>query len=259
MDNVFFFISKLVWLLVSPDNLLLLWLFSAVFLLFTGRYFLAKKLLTTLTLVCTFIALFPVGEWLIYPLESTYQVNPPLEHLDGIILLSGAEETVKSAHWNQAMLNGAADRSLAFMHLAKRFPHAQLVFTGGTGSLLGQQYKAASVAEHLFSQQGMDIKKIIFEKQSRNTWENAVFSKKLVQPKPDEKWALITTGWHMPRSVGVFCKVGWSVLPYPVDFNSRRDDLFRADWNFSGHLSNLVTGVKEWVGLFAYRFSGKSC
>ncbi|MES9902883.1 MAG: hypothetical protein ABW168_09385 [Sedimenticola sp.] len=63
----------------------------------------------------------------------------------------------------------------------------------------------------------------------------------------------------MPRSMGIFCKVGWEVIPYPVDFHSKPGHLLRLDWGFADHLKNLVTGVREWIGLLAYRVVGKSC
>ncbi|HEA25709.1 MAG TPA: YdcF family protein [Ectothiorhodospiraceae bacterium] len=84
-----------------------------------------------------------------------------------------------------------------------------------------------------------------------------MLTQKLVQPQPNEKWVLITTGWHMPRSRGIFCKNRWDVIPYPVDYYSQRENLFRVELDLRGHLNNLVTGVKEWVGILAYSLSGK--
>ena len=86
----------------------------------------------------------------------------------------------------------------------------------------------------------------------------AKLSKDLVKPEPDENWVLITTAWHMPRSVGMFCKVGWEVTPHPVDFFTQPDDLFRVSWGFAGNLSGLGTAVQEWIGIFAYRVMERS-
>ena len=125
--------------------------------------------------------------------------------------------------------------------------------------MVDQQKKSADSARNFFTRHGLDASLIIFERDSRNTWENAVFSKKLVNPDLNEEWVLITTAWHMPRSVGVFCKVGWDVIPYPVDFHSEPDNIIRLDWDFAGHLNRLVFAVKEWVGIIAYQASGRSC
>jgi len=86
-----------------------------------------------------------------------------------------------------------------------------------------------------------------------------LLSKVLVNPQFDGKWVLITSVWHMPRSVGIFCKTGWDVILYPVDFHIELGHLLWINWGFASHLKNFVITVKEWVGLRAYRLAGKSC
>lgn len=259
MDTLFFYISKLVWLFISPDSFLLILLLLSLLFIYLGKQRLAKIVLTLTSALFLIIAFFPVGEWLLYPLESHFQTNPVLpEKVDGIIVLSGAENAELSSRWEQVELGGAAERDLMFLSLAKKYPKAKLIFTGGTGSLTKQEYKAADVAKSLFAQQGFDIRKIIFERESRNTYENIIFSKKIIQPKKEENWVLITTSWHMPRSVGISCKTNWPVIPFPVDHSANKGNLFRIDFNLSGNLSNFKTGIKEWIGLFAYYLSGKT-
>ena len=259
MDTLFFYISKIVWLLFSPDSLLLILIILSLFLLYTGKQQHAKILLSAVSLLLILIAFLPVGDWLLYPLESHFQTNPPLpDKVDGIVVLSGAEDAELSHVWNQVELGAAAERDLSFLALAKKYSKAKLVFTGGTGSLTKQEYKAADVAKKLFEQQGFSTERIQFERESRNTYENAIFSKKLIKPKENEKWILITTGWHMPRSVGIFCKINWPVIPYPVDHQTNKDHIFRINFNLTNNLSSLKTAIKEWLGLFAYYLSGKT-
>ena len=145
-----------------------------------------------------------------------------------------------------------------FLALARKYPEAKLLFTGGSGSLLEQKDKAADIAKKLFKQLNFDVTRIVFEKESRNTYENAIYSKKIVQPFKNENWILITTGWHMPRSVGIFCKAEWPVIPYPVDHQTNKDNLFRISFNLSNNLRMLKIAIKEWLGLFAYYLSGKT-
>ena len=259
MDTLFFYISKIIWLLVSPDSLLLILIIFSLILLYFGKVTLAKNILATSTFLLLIVALFPIGEWLLYPLESRFQTNPDLPYkIDGIVVLSGSENSELSNVWNQVEVGSATERDLAFLHLARQYPKAKLVFTGGTGSLTKQQYKGADVAKKLFEQQNFDIKRIIFERKSRNTYENAIYSKKLVKPLTNENWILITTGWHLPRSIGIFCKAEWPVIPYPVDHQTNKNNLFRVDYNLSSNLDLLKTGIKEWLGLFAYYLSGKT-
>jgi len=188
-----------------------------------------------------------------------FATNPELpDKVDGVIVLAGAEKSYSSAMWNQVELGGAAERDFAFMRFIRQYPDARHVFTGGSGSLKNQQYKAAHVAKRLFAGLGFDTSKIIFEENSKNTFENVKFSKNLVKPKPNETWVLITTSWHMPRSVGIFEKFEWPVIAYPVDHYTNPQNLFRVSLNFSKNLSFLKMAIKEWVGLVAYYFTGKT-
>ena len=259
MDTLFFFTSKIIWLLISPDNILLILIILSLFFLSIGKQKLAKILLSTTTGLLITLSFFPVGEWLLYPLESRFQNNPVLpEKINGIIVLSGAEDTERSHLWKQVELGSAAERDFAFLALARKYPKAKLIFTGGTGSLIQQEYKAADVAKTLFEQQGFDTTKIIFERESRNTYENVIYSKKIVNPIKNENWILITTGWHMPRSVGIFCKTKWPVIPYPVDHQTKKNNLFRIGFDLLNNLYTLKTAMKEWVGLLAYYLTDKT-
>ena len=259
MDTLFFYTSKLIWLLFSPDSLLLILIIVSLALLYFGKNKLAKLTLSITSLLLILIALFPIGEWLLYPLESRFQTNPTLpEKIDGIIVLSGAENAELSSIWKQIQLNAAIERGLTFIRLAKKYPDAKLIFTGGSGSLSKQAFKGADIAKQLFKELDFNTKKIIFERDSRNTYENIVYSKNIIKPNKNENWILITTGWHMPRSVGISCKAGWSVIPFPVDHQTKKDDLIRIDFDLSKNLVILKTGIKEWLGLFAYYLSGKT-
>lgn len=259
MDTLFFYISKIIWLLVSPDSLLLILVIFSLILLYIGKRQFAKTLLTITSGLLLIIAFFPLGEWLLYPLESHFQTNPNLpKKIDGIIVLNGAAAPELSHMWNQVEVGEAVERDLAFLDLARQYPKAKLIFTGGTGSLTKQEYKAADVAKKLFEQQKFNIKRIKFERKSRNTFENAIYSKEIAKPLKNENWILITTSWHMPRSIGIFCKVNWPVIPYPVDHQTKKDNLYRVDFDLAKNLKVLKIGIKEWLGLFAYYLSGKT-
>jgi uncharacterized SAM-binding protein YcdF (DUF218 family) len=259
MDSVFFWISKLVWLVLSPDSLLLILLIVAWVLAWRGSYRWAKRLLGLVVVALIVIALLPVGEWVFYPLENRFPTNPKLpDHVDGIIVLGGSENAVRTALWNQVEVGDCAERDLAFLMLARRYPDARLVFSGGSGSMVDQKHTGAEVMKRLCEEQGLDPARVTFEGKSRNTFENVAFSKALVQPSPGETWILVTTAWHMPRSVGIFRKAGWPILPYPVDHWTTPGHLLRIDLDLAGHLRDLTVGVKEWIGLVAYYITGKT-
>lgn len=221
----------------------------------------AKWLLSSLLLVCLTIGLFPVGEWLLYSLEKQY---PPIslaaDQIDGVIVLGGGEQNAQTYAWQQVNLGSAGERPLALLQMARSLPEdIPIVFTGGTGKMTAQGMSGAEVVQQMLQDHGIAVERVIFEGQSRNTVENAVLSKQLVNPQAKENWLLITSSFHMPRSVAIFCKQDWQVTPYPVDFRSRKDKLRRLDWDFAKHLKNLNTAYKEWLGIIAYKLAGKSC
>ena len=259
MDSIFFFLSKLAWLFVAPDSFIIILFLSAWLLLLLGKNRWGLRLLTIGIGILLLVALFPVGEWLIYPLENRFPANPMLsDKIDGIIVLGGPENANLTAAWKQVEVGDAAERLFAFRALASRYPDAKRVFTGGSGSMLYQQAKGAEVAKLFFEQQGMMTSRIIFETASRNTFENAELSKRLVKPGVGEIWLLITSAYHMPRAVGLFCRIGWPTIPYPVDHYSWPGNLFRMDVDLTGHLSVLGIALREWLGLAVYYATGKT-
>jgi uncharacterized SAM-binding protein YcdF (DUF218 family) len=164
---------------------------------------------------------------------------------------------VVSAERGQPSLNSAAERLTALVELGRRYPDARLVFSGGSGSVLRQDAKEAPVAKALLESLGFDAARVVFEAQSRNTWENAIYSRDLVHPRAGEVWLLVTSAMHMPRSVGAFRAAGWQVTAYPVDYQTT---VTSAGLSFSvaGGVSELSAGLHEWLGLVYYRLRGWS-
>ncbi|MFH2091180.1 MAG: YdcF family protein [Pseudomonadota bacterium] len=259
MDLLFFYVSKILWMIFSPDIILVMLLITGVTLLFLKSHKRAKIVLSITVFLIVTITLFPAGDWLLYPLETRFPVQKALPAcVDGIIVLAGAEKIYSSVLWQQVEFNESAERMFAFLHLIKQYPTARHLFIGGTGSLNLQEYKSTQVARQLLEEQGIDPDQILFESESKNTYENAIFSFQKINPKPGEQWVLITSASHMARSVGCFNKAGWLVIPYPVDHNVHEKTLYRLTLDFSGNLKWLKYALSEWVGLGAYYLTGKT-
>lgn len=255
MDSLFFWLSKLVWFFISPDNLLIILFVVGLILMIWKKQRRAKGIFIFIIIIIMTIGFLPVGEWVLYPLEKQYSAKPELKRVDGIIALAGGHHFIPVDYWKQPI----SKRNIAFIDLAKKYPTAKLIFSGGSGKLLNQEGNGADMAKNIFSSAGLNVSNITFERKSRNTWENVTFSKKLSQQIEGENWILITSAWHMPRSVGVFCKVNWKVTPYPVGFTKRTNNLIRLKWNYYRHFYNLKVGIKEWIGIVIYKFTGKMC
>ncbi|MDA0689001.1 MAG: YdcF family protein [Proteobacteria bacterium] len=259
MDSIFFLASKIIWALISPDSLLVILGMGAWISLLLGWQQVSRNLLALLALLLLLIGSAPVGEWLIAPLETRFQANAALPaQVDGVIVLGAAVNPQLSDAWGQTELESSADRLTAFAYLASLYPQAQLVYTGGSASVAEQEFKEADYVGFLLAQIGLGQAAIIYESASRNTAENVSNSKPLVNPQPGQNWILVTSAYHMPRAIGVFCQQQWPVHAYPVDHHSQPARLWRLKFRFAENLVLLRTAMREWAGLIAYRVSGRS-
>lgn len=259
MDDLLFQLAKIGWLLAEPDNLVVVVvaIISVLFLLNLNR--LARKLFFIFSAMLIFLAVFPVGGWLIYPLETRFPAHPDLpDKVDGIILLGGSFLPPNSDYWGRPQTNKYADRIFQFVTLLNRYPQAKAVFTGGDASLTGDGSTESQIARELFADLGIKSDRIIYEDRARNTFENGKFSYQKIQPEDGENWIVVSSAWHLPRVVGVFCELGWRVIPYPADFYTLPNDLVTPSLHLDHHLVQLNEAIYEWGGLTAYYFSGRT-
>jgi uncharacterized SAM-binding protein YcdF (DUF218 family) len=250
-DAMAYILAKTFWLLAKPSNLIVLLLTAGVVLLWLGWHRLGTALVTLGTIPLVALAFLPIGLWLLIPLEDRFPPPEQLpDRLDGIVVLGGAEETVISQARAQPAIGDSAERLTAMVELARHYPEARLLYTGA----------AASITRALLARQGFDVSRVVFELEARDTYENALFSKKLADPRPEEQWLLVTSARHIPRSVGVFRAVDWSVIPYPVDY--RTTGRIQLDSHPSAgtgsRLADLDFAIREWIGLIAYYVMGRT-
>jgi len=257
MDS-FFTLSKLFWFLASPDHMLVWLLALGLLFLLIGKRRLAIALLSLDLMLFLALLLMPIGDLLLRPLESRF-TQPSLESVspDGILVLGGGESPELSALWQQSQFNAAAERVMVLPALARRFPDASIVFTGGSGSVLNQTDKGAKGVVDYLEQIGLS-ERVLLESQSRNTFENAHLTAQKLGGVPQGTWLLVTSAFHMPRSVGVFEHQGWRVIPYPVDYYSATDNGLKLDPKLWRNLRDLSTGLREWIGLFVYYYTDKT-
>jgi uncharacterized SAM-binding protein YcdF (DUF218 family) len=254
---VFFVASKVLGWLVHPLHALILLQAFALILLALRWRRTAAALFAFVTLAFAVIGWSSLADALLHGLEHSQQRAELPARLDGIVVLGGAEYTELSAAYGMAHMNDDSERVSAFVGLARQHPEAKLVFTGGSGELFGSTTPEAEVVKLFFREQGLDTGRLLVEDRSRNTYENALFSKALVQPKPGERWLLVTSAFHMPRAVAVFRAAGWEVLPWPVAYRTLPQLSLLADSDSIHQFDKLNRGIHEWLGLLAYRMTGK--
>jgi uncharacterized SAM-binding protein YcdF (DUF218 family) len=256
--------SKLAWVLIQPSNLLLLLLILATAALLLGWRRFGTWLLCGVSAVLVAITVLPIGTWLLMPIENRFAPPPLPDEIDGVVMLGGAVDEQVSELRGQIALNESAERVTALVELARRYPDARLVVSGGIGGLIAGPGHPARALEAFYREQGLDVARILFEERSRNTEENAVLTRQLVRPGPDERWLLVTSAYHMPRSIGVFRAAGWPLIAYPVDYRTAGPIDLRAvlgrlaEPDVAKRLIELDLAVKSWVGLVAYWLLGRT-
>jgi uncharacterized SAM-binding protein YcdF (DUF218 family) len=257
---MFFIVSKVLGFFASPSNLLIVIGLLGVLMLATRFARAGARLITASILLLGLFGLSPLGNILIQPLEDRF---PPWEAArgppDGIVILGGSIDDTVSPARHAPAINEAAERLTETVVLARSYPQARMIFTGGTGRVFGAGAPEAEFVARFFIGMGLPPDRIALESRSRNTYENALFTKELMQPKPGERWLLVTSGYHMPRSIGIFRSVGFPVEAYPVDWRTRG----RADWvrpfdRASEGLRRSDLAIREWVGLAVYWLTGRS-
>jgi uncharacterized SAM-binding protein YcdF (DUF218 family) len=257
---VFFQLSKLLGFFALPTNLLISLGVLGLLLLMTRLTRIASWLIVTSLMLLAVAGLSPLGNVLVLPLEQRFPPWDPSHGApDGIVMLGGVISPSISLERGTIALNEGAARFVATVELARRYPNARIVISGGTNSLIYDDEPEAGVAVKEFEALGIPHDRISAEEQSRNTVENAVFSRLIANPQPGERWLLVTSAYHMPRAVGTFRAAGFPIEPYPVDYRTRGPaDAVRPFRIFNKGLALTDIAVHEWLGLLVYRLAGRT-
>jgi len=254
-----FVLSKIFLFLINPGVWVPGLFLLGTTLLWTRWSRAGRRLLTGLTAFLLLVGVLPLGQIMIAPLENRFPTLTTVENpVDGIIVLGGTVVQSLTVDRGQPALSDGAERLTEFVKLARAYPRARLIFTGGSGSILRQDLKEADTARQFLQEMGLDPNRVTFEADARNTMENAVFSHRLMQPATNERWLLVTSAAHMPRAMGVFRKAGWQPTGYPVDYKTFRHYEWTPGFNLTGGLGTLSDGLYEWLGLAIYRLLGRS-
>jgi uncharacterized SAM-binding protein YcdF (DUF218 family) len=257
---MFFVVSKILGVLTWPSNLMIVLGFAGALLITTRFARAGLQCLLASILLLAICGFSPLGNALMLPLEERFpRWDSARGAPDGIVVLGGAFDTVVALARGEVSLNEAAERMTSAVELARKYPDARIVFSGGSGQLVYAGSAEAELAARLFENLGIPARRLITEDRSRDTDENAKFSKAIADPKPGERWLLVTSAHHMPRAIGAFRRVGFEVEAFPVDWRTRgSEDLARPFRAASDGLKRTDTAAHEWIGLLVYWLSGRS-
>jgi len=262
---MFFYLAKAVWFVLQPSTLIALLIGYGAILIWTGWARWGRRFVSIGAILLLVVSLSPLGNALILPLEDRF----PRADLDrppapaGLIILGGAENRLVGSARKAPTLNEAGERLLEGAILAQRFPDAKVAFSGGDAGILYKSDSEAQGAADILTRLGVSRDRLILEANARDTYENAIYLKKELVGEGafgrDARWLLITSAYHMPRSIGAFRQAGFDVEPWPVDYRTRgRQDFSKPFDKVSEGLRRVDTATREWVGLLAYWLTGRT-
>jgi uncharacterized SAM-binding protein YcdF (DUF218 family) len=254
-----FVLAKLLAFLTQP----LAWV---VVLLMLGLLLQGRWRRTSTTLLWSALAVLLLQGWTPLPdallrhLEAQHPAPAQidLERYAGIIVLGGATEPsyVWQGH-TQPALNEAAERLTAALPLLQRAPQLKLLYTGGEGELIFKGLTEAERARRFYASLGLDPQRLILESASRTTYENAVLSADVPGVDKTRPWLLLTSAWHMPRSMATFEKAGWNVTPWPADYRAGQATPW-TQYGLADGAARWHTVLHEILGLWVYRLTGRA-
>lgn len=224
-------VSKFFVPLSEAGNLLAIAVIGILAICATSRRALIRNSALAGAVLVGLLLLFPLGSWALSPLERRFPTPKLPNSIDGILVLGGGADN--------------PERFLALAELARHFPHARVVFSDVD----------ANAGRAGFRQLGIDPARTVIEDRARNTWENLNFTYALVTPRKSGKWIVVTSGYHIPRVMGVAGKLGWPVIPWPAGFHAGPAAV---SMQFTDNLRKLDIAGHEWVGLLAYWVMGRS-
>ena len=252
-------LSKLLNLLAQPLNLVLL-LLAAGLVLRVRKPRASRNLLIGSLILLVTIGIQALPEMLLAYLENQSRELPADANLNGyvgLVVLGGAMESGRvSEHHQQPLLNGSAERMTMAVAVWRRNPAMRVVFTGGEGLMFGSGPSEAARAQLFFESMGLPKEVLTLESRSQNTFENAVFTRDLAGIDARQRWLLVTSAWHMPRSLAVFEKAGWNVTPFPVDFRTGGIAPLTS-YSLIDGADMWETALHELIGIAAYQLTGR--
>jgi len=257
---MFFLLSKIFWLLAQPLSLVFLLMIAALLLLWWGKRKGAVVFLVLAVALHGIVGFTNLGYVLIQPLEDQFAVPAPAPtSVDAIIMLGGATLARPSVARQITELNDAGDRLTTTLWLANQYPEAKIVVSGGSGVLSEEGESEAVTAQRFFLAHGIAAERMVLEGESRNTDENVANTKALLAGEVSGRIVLVTSAFHMPRSVGIFEKAGIDVIPWPTDYRTPGPQWFGPDIaNPVQNLNVTTVAIKEWIGLVIYYWTGKT-
>jgi len=254
-----FYIAKVANYLLEPLYILSFFLIILIFLLlFTNLRKLTIFFAKFLLILFLFFGYTPLSNFLLNKIEDFIKPSKyPVQQLTGVIILGGSFDLeLESKERNEVLLNSAAERLTKALEIYKKNPRLLILFSGASNKVKPIGWSESDMAKKFFLEQGVRVDNLIFENQSRNTFENISYSKDIIKNNKGT-WGLITSASHMPRSYFGFKKQGLILEPISADYRTGTSSIFWINFDIKKGLENWNIILHEVVGIFYYKITGK--
>ena len=254
-----FYFSKIINFFINPLYILSLIILIQLFIIF---FIQSKKLVIFFSKLFLILFLFfgysPLSNFLLSKMEDYIQTSKyPVQQLTGVIVLGGSFNSgLESKERNEVSLNGSAERLTKALEIYKKNPRLLILFSGFSGELKPQGWSESDMAKKFFLDQGVKLDNLIFENQSRNTFENIKYSKDIIANYKGT-WGLITSASHMPRSFFAFKKQSLILEPINVDYKTGTSRMFWINFDILSGLNNWRIIFHELTGIVYYKVTDK--
>jgi uncharacterized SAM-binding protein YcdF (DUF218 family) len=254
-----FYLSKILNYLIDPLNILLtvilVQIFTIIFIKSKKLSFFFSRLFLILFLIFGYT---PLSNFLLSKIEDYIQPSKfPVQQLTGIIVLGGSFDSASaSKERNEVLLNNSAERLTKALEIYKKNPRVLILFSGFSGEFKPSSWSESDMAKKFFLDQGVRVDNLIFENQSRNTFQNIKYSKDIISSYKGT-WGLITSANHMPRSFFTFKKQGLILEPISVDYRTSISKIFWISFDISKGLKDWTMILHEMIGIIYYKISNK--
>jgi uncharacterized SAM-binding protein YcdF (DUF218 family) len=254
-----FYLSKILNFFLNPLYILSSVILIQLFIIFFAE---SKKLTIFFSKLLLILFLFfgytPLSNFLLSKIEDYIQPSKyPVQQLTGVILLGGSFNSgSESKERNEVSINSSAERLTKALEIYKKNPKVLILFSGFSEELKPQGWSESDMAKKFFLDQGVKLDNLIFETQSRNTFENIKYSKDIIINYKGT-WGLITSANHMPRTFFTFKKQGLILEPISVDYKTGTSKMFWINFDIFSGLINWSIVFREFIGIAYYKVTNK--
>ena len=250
---MYFYLSKFLAPLLNLTNLLFI-LLIIFYLTNLKKKIRFKFFSNTILILLLLISFFPLGNLGLKYLEKDYILQDKIYKIDNIVVLAGSEKIFSTEITKKLSLNDGSERLITSVKLALEYPNSKIYYLGGDGKLVKSKLNESDVAKIFYSNINFDLKKIIFINDTRNTIENLKAFKNF--NTPNQSNILITSAFHMKRSMLIAKELDLNIKPYAVDFRSVNDLNILNYYqmlSIADNLQSLNIFFREIIGILAFK------